>query len=97
MDAFDHCWSLPEGVLSYMCPPHMLVARVLRKILDEKASCVLVLPAWYKAWHALIGLLPVCGTLALPASVLLWGDRAPDPSHRCHALLAGLKAYLIIF
>jgi hypothetical protein len=37
----------------------MLAARVLRKVLDEQATCVLVLPAWYKVWHALLSLLPV--------------------------------------
>eukprot|EP00882_Tetradesmus_deserticola_P000930 GHRQ01001010.1.p1 GENE.GHRQ01001010.1~~GHRQ01001010.1.p1 ORF type:complete len:881 (+),score=141.58 GHRQ01001010.1:1178-3820(+) len=97
VDAFDFCWALPAGALSYICPPHMLVAKVVRKVLDEQASCVLVLPAWYKCWHAMLGLLPVRGTLKLPASAVIWGDRAPAPHVRCHALLAGLQAYYVVF
>lgn len=97
VDAFDHCWALQNDAVSYICPPHMLVARTVRKILDERANCLLVLPAWYKVWHALVNMLPVCMTVKLPATAIIWGDRAPAPSNRCHALLAGLKAYLVMF
>lgn len=97
VDAFDHCWRLPPNHISYICPPQMLVARVLHKVLDDKASCLLILPAWYKSWHSLLHLLPVQVEERLPASVLLWGDRAPEPNRRSHALLAGLRAYKVIF
>jgi hypothetical protein len=97
VDAFDFCWALPSGAVSYVCPPHMLAARVLRKVLDEQATCVLVLPAWYKVWHALLSLLPVHKSVKLPSTVITWGDRAPEPAARCSALAAGLQAYLIKF
>jgi hypothetical protein len=97
VDAFDFCWALPAGAISYICPPHMLAARVLRKVLDEQATCVLVLPAWYKVWHALLSLLPVHKSVKLPSTVITWGDRAPGPAARCSALAAGLQAYLIKF
>jgi hypothetical protein len=97
VDAFDFCWTLSEGQYSYICPPQMLVARVLQKVLDEKASCLLVLPAWFKTWHGLLKLLPVQAEVQLAASVLLWGDRAPAPAQRSQALLAGLRAYKVVF
>jgi hypothetical protein len=97
VDAFDFSWALPGGALSYVCPPHMLVAKAVRKVLDDRASCVLVLPAWYKSWHAMLSLLPVRQTVKLSASAVVWGDRAPPPDERCQALLAGLKAYLVLF
>lgn len=96
VDAFDHCWRLSYGV-SYICPPQMVVARVLQKILDDRASCLLILPAWYKAWHSLLGLLPTQQQTHLPASVIRWGDRAPEPNHRSWALMAGLRAYNVVF
>lgn len=97
VDAFDHCWRLPGGQVSYICPPQMLVARVLQKVLDDHASCLLILPAWYKSWHSLLQLLPVQMEQRLPASVVVWGDRAPEPHQRSRALLAGLRAYKVIF
>lgn len=96
-NAFDFTWHLCPPDLAYICPPHTVVPKVLGKILDERADCVLVLPAWYKAWHGLLQLLPVKCSMKLPASVLEWGDRAPAPPTRCHALLSGLQAYLILF
>lgn len=95
VDAFDFCWALPSPKLSYVCPPHMIVARVLRKILDEHANCILIIPAWYKMWHAMLSLLPITHCVQLPGNVIQWGDRAPESAHRCHALMAGLYAYLI--
>lgn len=97
MDAFDHCWALPDGQVSYICPPQMLVAKVLSKVLQDKATCVLVLPAWYKVWQGLLKLLPVQADSRLPASVVEWGDRAPQPAGRSKALLAGLWAYKVVF
>lgn len=97
VDAFDYCWALPDGQLSYICPPQMLAARVLSKVLQDKATCVLVLPAWYKVWHGLIKLLPVQAECRLPASVVEWGDRAPQADQRSKALLAGLRAYKVVF
>jgi hypothetical protein len=97
VDAFDHCWRLPQRQVSYVCPPQMLVAKVLQKVLADKASCLLILPAWFKSWHSLLKLLPVQSEERLPASVVVWGDRAPEPNRRSHALLAGLRAYKVIF
>jgi len=97
VDAFDHCWALPDQQFSYICPPQMVVPRVLHKLLEDRANCVLVLPAWYKAWHSLLQLLPIQADVRLPASVVQWGDRAPDPNHRSHALMAGLRAYKVVF
>lgn len=97
VDAFDHCWALPDQQYSYICPPQMVVPRVLQKLLQDRANCILVLPAWYKAWHNLLQLLPIQADMRLPASVVQWGDRAPEPGHRSRALLAGLRAYKVVF
>lgn len=97
VNAFDHCWALPDGQFSYICPPQMLVAKVLSKVLEEKVTCVLILPAWYKAWHSLLKLLPVQAESRLPASVVEWGDRAPEADQRSKALMAGLRAYKVVF
>jgi hypothetical protein len=97
VDAFDHCWTLPDQQYSYICPPQMMVPRVLHKLLEDRVNCILVLPSWYKAWHSLLQLLPIAADVRLPASVVQWGDRAPDPSHRSHALMAGLRAYKVVF
>jgi hypothetical protein len=97
VDAFDHCWALPNGQSSYICPPQMLVAKVLDKVLHDRATCVLILPAWYKSWHGLLKLLPVQADSRLPASVVEWGDRAPQVGDRSTAMLAGLRAYKVVF
>lgn len=96
VDAFDHCWRLSCGV-GYICPPQMVVASVLQKILDDRASCLLILPAWYKACHSLLGLLPIQQQTLLHASVICWGDKAPEPNHRSRALMAGLRADNVVF
>lgn len=57
-DAFAHCWYLPDH-LGYICPPHMIIPRVLAKIDADRASCVLVLPAWLMVWHSQLQLLPI--------------------------------------
>jgi hypothetical protein len=75
----------------------MLVSRVLDKVLQDKATCVLILPAWYKGWHGLLKLLPVQADSRLPASVVEWGDRAPQVGYRSTAMLAGLRAYKVVF
>lgn len=97
VNAFDHSWLLPDGQLSYICPPHMLALRVIRKVLDEQCDCILVLPAWYKLWHGLLLLLPIKAQLHLAGTMVVWGDRAPPASDRCVALAAGLRAYLILW
>jgi hypothetical protein len=97
VNAFDHCWALPDGQFGYICPPQMLVAKVLSKVLEEKVSCILILPAWFKSWHSLLKLLPVQADSRLPASVVVWGVRAPAHGHRSNALLAGLRAYKVVF
>lgn len=93
VDAFDCSWSLPPGQLSYICPPHMIVDRVLRKVLDDKANCILVLPAWFKAWHGMLSLLPVRRQVFVSGAEVQWGERAP--AEKCVALNAGLRAYLV--
>lgn len=95
--AFDHPWSLPAGQLCYICPPQMLIPRVLSKIMSERVSCVLVLPAWYAIWHGLLQLLPICKQCSIPGHCIEWGPRAPPPRQRCEALRAGLRAYLVIY
>jgi hypothetical protein len=97
VNVFDHCWALPDGRFSYICPPQMLVAKVLSKVLEDRVTCVLILPAWYKAWHGLLKLLPVQAESRLPASVVQWGDRAPEAGQRSSALMAGLRAYKVVF
>lgn len=96
VDAFDHCWRLSPPALSYLCPPHMIVVRVLAKIRAEHADCILVLPAWYKVWHGLLLQLPIRDTLEVPGTCITWGPRAPASHDWCAALSAtGLKAYYI--
>ena len=97
VDAFDFCWRVPEPDCSYLCPPHTVIPRVLNKILMEKADCLLVLPAWFHAWHALLLSLPVAACYDIPGSSIAWGPRAPAPAERCSALKAGLRAYLVCF
>jgi len=95
VDAFAFDWRLSHSRVSYVCPPHMLVSRVLAKLLLDRASCVLVLPAWWKVWSGQLSLLPVVAQYRLPGSVVEWGPRAP--AVRCAALHAGLIAYLVRF
>jgi hypothetical protein len=71
----------------------MIIDRVLRKVLDDKADCLLVLPAWFKAWHGILSLLPVCQQTFMSGAEVQWGERAP--AQKCAALNAGLRAYLV--
>jgi hypothetical protein len=97
VDAFDHCWRLPAGQLSLICPPQTIIPRVLAKIEADRASCILILPAWLHMWHGQLHLLPVRRMCAAPASSITWGQRAPQPAMRSSALMAGLRAYLVQF
>lgn len=96
VDAFDFDWR-HGGQFSWICPPHMIVGKVLAKVMADRASCVLVLPAWYHVWCGQLQLLPVAASRELPASCIQWGPRAPQRAQRCTALNAGLRAYLVHF
>jgi hypothetical protein len=94
-DAFDACWLLEPGQLGLICPPHTIISRVLAKVIADRASCILILPAWWAVWSGQLQLLPVKAKHKLPGTCLLWGPRAPPPDRRCAALSAGLWAYLV--
>jgi hypothetical protein len=96
-NAFDHCWALGPGQISLVCPPHTVIPRVLSKLEADRASCILILPAWYHMWHGQLGLLPIRAACTIPGSALRWGPRAPPPAARCSALMAGLRAYWVQF
>ena len=97
VNAFDYCWQLPAGQLSLVCPPQTIIPRVLAKLEADRASCILILPAWLHMWHGQLGLLPVLRACAIPGSAIAWGPRAPQPAMRASALMAGLRAYLVHF
>ena len=97
VNAFDHCWQLPGGGLSLICPPPSVIPRVLSKLEADRASCILILPAWLHAWHGQLGLLPIDRSCSVPGTLIEWGPRAPSPPHRSAALHAGLRAYLVRF
>lgn len=97
VDAFDHCWRLPQNQLALICPPHTIIPRVLAKLEADRADCILILPAWFAAWNGTLPLLPIARQCSILATAIQWGPFAPPPSERCAALQAGLRAYLVLF
>ena len=100
VDAFVHDWHVPPPSVPLICPPHMLVAATLTRILDARVSCLLLIPAWYHAWAGLLPLLPCMPPkqgMLIPARDVQWGARAPPPQQRCRALAAGVRAYSVRF
>jgi hypothetical protein len=57
VDAFAHSWS--PFRLAYANPPFQIVAAVLRKVREDRAELIIVLPLWRTAawWPTLLGLL----------------------------------------
>jgi hypothetical protein len=97
VNAWDFCWHTSDCQMSWICPPHMLISRTLSKILRDKASCVLLLPAWFKVWHNQLCCLPISQQTNIHSSCIDWGPRAPPTQERCAALSCGLIAYKIVF
>ena len=71
VDAFSRRWAplaRNKGVC-YAHPPYLLIPRVLRRVLDEKITLVLVTPAWpSQPWWPLLLLAAVCEPVLLPDS-----------------------------
>ncbi|GIL93327.1 hypothetical protein Vretimale_19753 [Volvox reticuliferus] len=69
IDAFAQPWGGPDQLL-YINPPFQLMGRVVRKIRDEQANCVLVTPIWPRWWMVTLNRMPVRARHRLPHSGL---------------------------
>ncbi|XP_011859982.1 PREDICTED: uncharacterized protein LOC105557372 [Vollenhovia emeryi] len=89
VDAFTLSWS---GIKFYAFPPFILLPRVLRKILNEKAQGVVVVPWWpSQAWFPLFCSLLTKEPLIFPPSrhLLSTPFRDHHPAWRSLSLAAG--------
>ena len=90
VDAFAQDWSSTAWgngngrPLLYINPPFDTVARVLRKVQDERPDCILILPVWPRAWRVALASLPVRGRMTLPhrEDLLLPGPQVPNAASR---------------
>ncbi|KAL0035811.1 hypothetical protein WJX77_003788 [Trebouxia sp. C0004] len=66
VDAMVHPCSLHDQqgnrMLAFINGPFHLMGRIIRKIKDEQADCILTGPAWSKHWVAMLHTLPVNNT-----------------------------------
>ena len=63
-DALTIPW---EGIQGYAFPPFVLIARVMAKVIREKASTVLVTPLWEtQRWYPVLLLWSIANPLLIP-------------------------------
>jgi len=88
VDAFSMSWS---GIYGYVFPPFSLMTRVLRKVEDEKATVLLVYPAWEtQAWFPRLQKMLVRDPIPLPwDSIML-----PQKPGQIHPLKVKLKLHV---
>jgi len=89
IDAFTLSWN---SFYFYAFPPFILVIRALRKIVNEKATGVLVVPWWpSQPWFPLFIRLLISKPLILPPSHSLLSSpfREPHPKWRNLSLIVG--------
>nr|AAM94957.1 reverse transcriptase [Volvox carteri f. nagariensis] len=93
VDAFAQDWGSPgwgrrdggETVrpLLYINPPFSAVARVLRKVAEERPDCVLILPVWPRAWVAILRTLPIRAQMTLAhRELFIPGPQVPNAAKR---------------
>ena len=64
------------------------MGRIIRKIRDEQADCILIGPAWHKHWEAMLHTMPVRWAKELPHMQNLF---TPGP-HAKHRVARGQRA-----
>jgi hypothetical protein len=65
VDAFAQAWGGVDQLL-YINPPFHLMGRVVQKIRDEKANCVLIAPVWPRWWAVTMRRMPFKARRRLP-------------------------------
>lgn len=88
-DAFQIDWQFQEA---YAFPPFCLIPRVLKKVLVEKATILLITPAWQtQAWYPSILQMSVQNPLSIPKTrnLLL------DPDQKVHPLVKNQSLQLV--
>ena len=87
VDAFTIDWSLLKF---YAFPPFSVIPAVLKKIKEDKATGVCVLPHWpTQAWFPMVEKMAVCKHIVLPPSrSLLHLPNLPDQTHPLHRRLS---------
>lgn len=90
IDAFSFCW---KTLFFYAFPPFSIISKVLKKIIDEKCTGILVVPRWpSQPWYPIYKQLLISEPLVFgPKENLLMSPfRTPHPL--CHSLIleAGL-------
>lgn len=89
IDAFTLSW---ENLNFYAFPPFILIPRVLRKIVNDKAEGTVVVPAWpSQSWFPLFHRLLVTKPLVLKPSKFLLSSplRTEHPAHKSLHLMVG--------
>ncbi len=91
VDAFAQSWEGDHQLL-YMNPPFHLLGRVVQKIREEQANCVLVAPVWPRWWAVALRRLPVKARRRLPHTDLFLrtgpggGRQAKSPRYAVEAV-----------
>lgn len=93
IDAFSLDWSTLKF---YAFPPFSVIPAVLKKIRDDKATGVCVLPNWpTQAWFPLAMKMAICENVNLRANkFLLHLPSRPDATHPLHKQLSLLACLL---
>lgn len=69
IDGFARSWTpgiRQKAPLLYVYPPFQFLGRVLRKVIDDRQDCLLILPGWPQGWRALLFSLPIRARWLLP-------------------------------
>lgn len=91
VDAFTLDWSCEYG---YIFPPFCMIPRVLRKIIDDRATCIVVVPEWpTQAWFPMFKTMIISDLLCFDCNKNLLScpySLKPHPLYRSLRLLAAV-------
>ncbi|GIL68331.1 hypothetical protein Vafri_21527 [Volvox africanus] len=93
---FAQPWGGPEQLL-YINPPFQLMGRVVQKIREERANCVLVVPIWPRWWMVTPNRMPVRTRRCLPHSGLFERPRGAGGTPMVKSPRYAVEALYIIW
>ena len=97
IDALSQNWT--SRGLVYAFPPFGLVSKVLALVARQQVDCILILPAWSRAWSAVLANLPIKESLTLPhrKDLLVPGALLPGKNRAPMAPHFRLRAHIVLW
>lgn len=102
VDAFVHPWARERSGavhLAYINGPFDKMGAIVRKIKDEKVSCILVGPVWPRHWLAMLQKLPIRKSVVLSGrqDLCIPGPHVPKPKRKPRHPKYRMQAWYILW